>query len=117
MGLSESERFLQENLKPATGRPCVLALGDSGTVPAITCDCFRVAELLMRRRYFDLCVTVERSSSVVECRTRNRESPGSNPLCYRLPVRSLGIFVHFTAPQSTQLYKRVPSYRQWWKCA
>ena len=43
-------------VKPATGRPCVLALGDSGTVPAITSDCFRVAELLMRRRYFDLCV-------------------------------------------------------------
>ena len=26
---------------------------------------------------------VERGSSVVECRTRNRESPGLNPLCYR----------------------------------
>ena len=25
-------------------------------------------------------------SSVVECRTRNRESPGSNPLCYRFEV-------------------------------
>ena len=35
----------------------VLASGDSGTVPAITCDCSPVAELLMRRRYFDLCVT------------------------------------------------------------
>ena len=43
-------------LKPATGRPCVLALVDSGTVPAITCDCSPVAELFMRRRYFDLCV-------------------------------------------------------------
>ena len=42
--------------KPATGRPCVLASADSGTVPAITCDCSPVAELLMRRRYFDLCV-------------------------------------------------------------
>ena len=29
---------------------------------------------------------VERGSSVVECRTRNRESPGSNPLCYRFEV-------------------------------
>ena len=29
---------------------------------------------------------VERGSSVVECRTRNRESPGSNPLWYRLEV-------------------------------
>ena len=33
---------------------------------------------------------VERSSSVVECRTRNRESPGSNPPL--LPFRRLGIF-------------------------
>ena len=30
-------------IKPATGRPCVLTLGDSGTVPAITSDCSRVA--------------------------------------------------------------------------
>ena len=29
---------------------------------------------------------VERGSSVVECRTRNRESPGSNPICYRFEV-------------------------------
>ena len=29
---------------------------------------------------------MERSSSVVECRTRNRESSGSNPLCYRFEV-------------------------------
>ena len=29
--------------------------------------------------------TVERGSSVVR-RTRNRESPGSNPLCYRFEV-------------------------------
>ena len=34
---------------------------------------------------------VERGSSVVECRTRNRGSPGSNPPL--LPFRSLGIFV------------------------
>ena len=33
---------------------------------------------------------VERSSSVVECRTRNREIPGSNPPL--LPFRRLGIF-------------------------
>ena len=45
------------NLKAATGRPCVLASAHSGTVPAITCDCSPVAESLMRRRYFDLCVT------------------------------------------------------------
>ena len=34
---------------------------------------------------------MERSSSVVECRTRNRESLGSNPPL--LPFRCLGIFV------------------------
>ena len=33
---------------------------------------------------------VERSSSVVECRTRNRERPGSSPPL--LPFRRLGIF-------------------------
>ena len=44
-------------LKPATGRPCVLALVDSGTVPAFTCDCLRVADVFTRRRYFDLCAT------------------------------------------------------------
>ena len=33
-------------------------------------------------------------SSVVECRTHNRESPGSNPPL--LPFRRLGIFVLFT---------------------
>ena len=43
------------SVRVTTGRPCVLTLGDSGTVPAITSDCSRVAELLMRRRYFDLC--------------------------------------------------------------
>ena len=35
--------------------------------------------------------TVERGSSVVECRTRNQVSPGSNPAL--LPCRRLGIFV------------------------
>ena len=34
---------------------------------------------------------MERGSSVVECRTRNRESPGSNPPL--LPFRRLGISV------------------------
>ena len=32
--------------------------------------------------------------SVVECRTRNRESPGSNPLCYRF--EDWAFFVLFT---------------------
>ena len=30
--------------------------------------------------------SLQRGSSVVECPTRNRESPGSNPLCYRFEV-------------------------------
>ena len=34
---------------------------------------------------------MERDSSVVECRTRNQVSPGSNPSL--LPFRRLGIFV------------------------
>ena len=29
---------------------------------------------------------VEHDSSVVECRTRNQVSPGSNPICYRFEV-------------------------------
>ena len=46
-------------LKPAIGRPCVLALGDSGTVPAITCDCSRVAELFNAATFFrPVCVYV-----------------------------------------------------------
>ena len=28
----------------------------------------------------------ETSTQLVECRTRNRESPGSNPRCYRFEV-------------------------------
>ena len=36
-------------------------------------------------------IEVERGSSVVECRTRNHVSPGSNPAL--LPCRKLGIFV------------------------
>ena len=51
--------------------------------------------------------SVERGSSVVECRTRNRVSPGSNPPL--LPFRRLGIFVlSIVVPvesELTQLYK------------
>ena len=41
--------------------------------------------------YGEGMIFVERGSSVVECRTRNRESPGSNPPL--LPFQSLVIFV------------------------
>ena len=51
---------------------------------------FAFAWMNVSKSYECLTITVERSSSVVECRTRNRESPGSNsPL---LPFRRLGIF-------------------------
>ena len=53
---------------------------------------------------------MERGSSVVERRTRNRGSPGLEPPL--VPFGRLGIFVHFML---TQLYKLVPGYRQWWK--
>ena len=46
----------------------------------------QLIEVLLHARV----LTLERSSSVVECRTRNRESPGSNPRL--LPFRRLGIF-------------------------
>ena len=52
----------------------------------------KLPSLEYRRKRADVIQTyiVERSSSVVECRTRNRESPGSNPPL--LPFRRLGIF-------------------------
>ena len=57
---------------------------------------------------------VERGSSVGRMAdSQSREHGFESPL---LPFRSLGIFFHFTTPQSTQLYKWVPGYRQWWKC-
>ena len=48
---------------------------------------------------------VEPGSSAIECRTRNRESPGSGLKSPLLPFRSLGIFVLSTKPQFIQLYK------------
>ena len=41
--------------------------------------------------YLESASNVVLPSSVVECRTRNRVSPGSNPPL--LPLRRLGIFV------------------------
>ena len=48
-------------------------------------DCTIDCRMNQRSRFF-----VERGSSVVECRTRNQVSPGSNPLL--LPFQRLGIF-------------------------
>ena len=68
--------------------------------------------LLVLRTLYD--ESVERGSSVVECRARNRVSPGSNPFCYRFEDWAFP-FSPLT-PKLTQLYKSVPGYRQWWKC-
>ena len=49
------------------------------------------------------CGHVERGSSVGRMPDSQSREPGfESPL---LPFRSLGIFFHFTTPQSTQLYK------------
>ena len=49
-------------------------------------------------------LTVERGSSVVERRTRNRVSPGSNPPL--APFRRLGIFVlSIDAPVDSAVYE------------
>ena len=45
----------------------------------------------------------ERGSSALECQTRNRKSPGSNPLCYHFQDWAFS-FSPLT-PQLTQLYK------------
>ena len=55
---------------------------------------------------------VERGSSVVERRTRNRESPDSNPPL--LPFRNWAFSFSPLTPQVTQLYKWIPGYRRWW---
>ena len=46
---------------------------------------------MYNRTVVAICLSVERGSSVVECRTRNQVSPGSNPSL--LPFRRLCIFV------------------------
>ena len=60
-------------------------------------DCWGIAAK------FELEDLVERGSSVGRMPDSQSRDPGSNPRCYRF--RSLGIFFHFTTPQSTQLYK------------
>ena len=46
----------------------------------------------------------------IECRTRNRNSPGSNPFA------TVSKFGHLCALQLTQLYNWVPGYRRQLKC-
>ena len=64
----------------------------------------RSTQTEMRKRiYADTCLYVERGSSVGRMPDSQSREPGfESPL---LPFRSLGIFFHFTTPQSTQLYK------------
>ena len=52
--------------------------------------CMPIVDIELMTRRFGVTI-VERGSSVVECRTRNRESPDSNPSL--LPFQNLGIFV------------------------
>ena len=35
---------------------------------------------------YSLAISMSAVAQLVECRTRNRESPGSNPRCYRFEV-------------------------------
>ena len=70
-------------IKPAICRYCVLALVDSGTVPAFTCDCLRVSGVFMRRRYFDLCVSTSSRTMLafgnnVSCSSRTCSTLASN---------------------------------------
>ena len=58
----------------------------------------RGQEEFRRVKRRDCGINVERGSSVVECRTRNQVSPGSNPSL--LPFRRLGIFVLSIVPCS-----------------
>ena len=56
-----------------------------------TSACNATSTKFMRMFRITFVAFVERSSSAVECRTRNQESPSSNPAL--LPFRRLGIFV------------------------
>ena len=56
------------------------------------CPCFEERKISDTISYNNRTMqTMERGSSVVECRTRNQVSPGSNPSL--LPFGRLGIFV------------------------
>ena len=45
-----------------------------------------VVEMCEKKIPHIVSICVERGGSAVECRTRNRKSQGSNPLCYRFEV-------------------------------
>ena len=64
-----------------------------------TCNIDQINETLK----FNVDYLVERGSSVGRTPDSQSREPGfESPV---LPFRSLGIFFHFTTPQSTQLYK------------
>ena len=83
-GLPCQDRW--SRLKKQVGRLRVV----SWNVGTMTGHAVEIADVL-RRRKVDIACVLERGSSEVECRTRNRVSPGSNPPL--LPFRRLGIFV------------------------
>ena len=59
--------------------------------------------IILAAIFFLNTAEVERGSSVGRMPDSQSREPGfESPL---LPFRSLGIFFHFTTPQSTQLYK------------
>ena len=72
--IDESCTVYDMNMRPSRGK-CLVS--DSGSS--------------VRAAVLNPQVSMERGSSVVECRTRNQVSPGSNPPL--LPFRRLGIFV------------------------
>ena len=61
-----------------------------------------VFECLVISHVFHDTFLMECGSSAVECRTRNRESPCSNPLCYRFEAWAFDILS--TVPQFNYLY-------------
>ena len=84
---------------------------ESISKPSLSTRSYPVRNCHTRNHPYYYILTVERGSSVGRMPDSQSREPGfESPL---LPFRSLGIFFHFTTPQSTQLYKWVPGYRQW----
>ena len=65
--------------------------------------------------WLSLWCYVECGSSVVKCRTRNWESPGSNPLCYCFEVWAFSFSPR--CPSSLSCINGCKrGYRLWWRC-
>ena len=84
-------------IRPVHDHSCLCAYIQSYDVLAFRwCGNIGAHEIVI---YYVIIVCVERGNSVVECRTRNQVSMGSNPPL--LPFRRLGI----ETPKLTQLFK------------